>query len=75
MEVLFQTPSGKSVNLQVESNFTIQQLKQMLKEKEGYEIPHLQLIFAEQVLENDKTLSFYNILHNSTLHVVLICLE
>ena len=67
MQIFVKSLDGKTLTLDVEASDTVATLKKKLAAK-GIDSAQGKLIFAGKVLENDKTLSYYNIQKESTLH-------
>ena len=63
------TTQIKTITLDVEASDTILTVKAKIQEQEDITPNEQILIFAGQVLENDRTLSYYNVQNESTLHL------
>ena len=71
IDILVETLTGKTIPLKVDSDETIENVKVMIRDKEGVPLNQQHLIFMTTQLDDRCRLSKYNISENSTLQLLL----
>jgi len=70
MQIFVKTLTGKTITIDVETSDLVETVKKEIYERENLPVAHQTLVFDGKKLENKKTLLDYNIISESTLHLV-----
>ena len=71
MMLFVKSLTGKNINVIVEPSSSVEHVKRLIQEEEGIPQDQQRLIFAGRQLEDDHSLSHYNIQKYDTIHLVL----
>ena len=71
IQLFVKSINGKTRTVEVNTTDTIRQIKEQIRDKEGINPDEQRLIYAGKNLDDDKTVSDYNLSSDATLHLVL----
>ena len=71
MQIFVVWPFVKAISLEIEATDTIEDVKAKIENKEGIPLYAQQLMFATKLLEDDYTVSDYNIQNHSVVFLNL----
>ena len=65
------TLTGKTITLELEETDTIYNVKQKIYDKEGIQPGDQRLVYTAKLLEDNRTIKYYNIWNESTIHLII----
>ena len=71
MHIFVKTLAGKTITIEVDAEEQVSKVKEKIKDKLGIPPHEQRLLYASKQLEDKETLTSYNILRDSTLHLVI----
>lgn len=71
MQIFIKTLDGRSKTYDVTDDTKIKKIKEMIAETEGIPEKQQRLVYSGKPLEDEQTLSDYNIGPNATIHFVM----
>jgi len=71
MQITISTQTGKKLSLEVEESDTVLKVKQKIEESEGIPADQQRLIHESTLLNDERSLSYYDIKKDATLRLIL----
>ena len=71
MQIYIKTMTGTTITVEMETNDTVELLKEKIYDKKGIPPDRQRLIFVGMELEDSKTLRYYNIQRETTVHLII----
>ncbi len=71
MQIFIKTLTGKTITIDCKTCYSIKKIKEQIQEKQYIPFKQQKLNFSGKQLDNNNTLSHYNIEDTSTLHLTL----
>jgi ubiquitin-large subunit ribosomal protein L40e len=75
MQVFVKTLTGKNIAFEVQADTLILELKKLIYDREGIPGDQIRIVYGGKRLQDDQTISSYNIQNDSTLYITLPCLR
>ena len=72
MQIFIKITTGTDLRLTVEKSMTIAEVKELIKDKTGKPSESMQLIFKNELMEDNRTLGDHQVQNQSTLHLHII---
>ncbi len=69
IQICIRTATGKNITLEVEGSDTVESVKKKPEEIEGFPYDQQRLLFSQKVLEDEKSLSEYNLQKDSIIRL------
>ena len=71
MQLIIRTLFGKCLSVEVNLETTVHELKTKIQEEYGYAVPIQKLILCGACMDDNKTLGFYQVHKETTVHIVI----
>ncbi|GAA5979409.1 hypothetical protein JCM5350_003894 [Sporobolomyces pararoseus] len=71
MQIKIKTLTGKEIELDIEPDYKVSKIKEVLEEKEGIPPAQQRLIYLGKAMQDDQTAEQHKVEGGSTLHLVL----